>query len=228
MTSLPLPLAQWRPQDVKQSVWFYPLVGLFVGACLFTVHVLPLPPFLSAVLVVATWLGITGALHFDGFCDIADAAFAAKSPQERQHIVKDPAVGAYALAAALILLLLKLSGVMSLEQALYLIVIPILSRSFVLISMTFFKVNQSSVLGRSASAGRAKCFGVLGLGTFLSGAIVVGLSPLAYFYLWLTGLSFVLLASYVLVKRMAGLSGDAYGAIIESSETVMLVVLALG
>ncbi|MBV9122230.1 MAG: adenosylcobinamide-GDP ribazoletransferase, partial [Planctomycetes bacterium] len=76
LTVLPLRFRQ-EPSgaDVARSRFWFPLVGLLLGALLGVwmagIEWLQLPA-LGAFLVLLAWVGLTGALHLDGFCDLCD------------------------------------------------------------------------------------------------------------------------------------------------------------
>ena len=231
LTTLPVPLIkEWRDDDLRLAVKAYPIVGLVIGALLALAFTLfaPLSPTLRGVLVTGLWLLITGALHFDGFCDLADAAFAPKTPEERWRIVKDPRVGAFALAAGSLLILTKAAAIGSLDNAGSLIIVPILSRSAVTWAMARYPVYDVSLLGRRSSLHFQETLFPLLLGLALSTLIAL-FSPNFISLLTLilsTALTTYLIASW-LNRQMAGLGGDAYGALVESNEAVMLVVATL-
>ncbi len=231
LTTLPVPLIkEWRDDDLRLAVKAYPVVGLIIGGLLALTFVLlaPLPPMLRGVLVTALWLLVTGALHFDGFCDLADAAFSPKSPEERWRVVKDPRVGSFALAAGSLLILTKVIAIGALSGAGALVIIPILSRSAVTWAMASYPVYDSSLLGRRTNLSHKETLLPLSLGLTLSALIAVLLLDLtAYLFLILTAALTVLLVASWVNRQMAGLGGDAYGALVESSEAVMLVVATL-
>ena len=231
LTTLPVPLVKaWREDDLRLAVRAYPVVGLVIGTLLALAFVLftPLPPTLRGVLVTALWLLVTGALHFDGFCDLADAAFAPKPPEERWRIVKDPRVGAFALAAGSLLILVKAAAVGALSEVGALVVIPILSRSAVTWAMARYPVYDASLLGRRTNLRFGETFLPISLGAVLSLSIAVFWFelPALLFLVISAALSTLIIATW-LNRRMAGLGGDAYGALVESSEAAMLVVATL-
>ncbi len=231
LTTLPVPLVkEWREDDLRLAVKAYPLVGLVVGVLLALAFILfaPLAPMLRGVLITALWLLITGALHFDGFCDLADAAFAPKPPEERWRIVKDPRVGAFALAAGSLLILTKAAAVGALSNAGTLLIIPILSRSAVTWAMASYPVYDVSLLGRRTNLRFDETFLPTSLGVVLSLFIAVFWLelPALLFLILSAALSTLIIATW-LNRQMAGLGGDAYGALVESSEAVMLVVATL-
>ena len=223
-------IKKWRDDDLRLAVRAYPLVGLIIGGLLALAFTLfaPLPPMLRGVLITALWLLVTGALHFDGFCDLADAAFAPKSPEERWRIVKDPRVGAFALAAGSLLILTKVAALGELSGTGALLIIPILSRSAVTWAMAGYPVYDVSLLGRRTNLHYKETFLPLTIGFVLSALIAAFLLNITnYLFLVLSAALTVLLIATWLNRQMTGLGGDAYGALVESSEAVMLVVATL-
>ena len=233
LTTLPLPpIKAWQEGDARRSVQAYPLVGLILGVILWAaargLGALPgMPDALQGALLLGVWLLLTGALHFDGFCDMADAAFSSKSPEARQKIAKDPQLGAFALAAGGVLLLVKVAALGSVTPAL-LLFIPLLSRTVVVLPLTFGRTHSSSQLGRSTQPSPAEAWLPLLLGLALGVGLSLVTQTLATF-LGLTAVALVttMLLAWWLAKRLGGLGGDAYGALIETSEALMLSLAVL-
>ena len=230
MTTLPMPrLKDWRDDDARRSVRAYPLVGLILGLMLTAAfYVLSnAAPLLRGALLTALWLVLTGALHFDGFCDMADAAFSAKLLEERQRIAKDTHIGAFALATGVMLLLVKVAAVSDLANAWWLVVALVLARTLVVAPLAWFEVHADSSLGRAARISRREALLPLCLGLLLSLGFGIGLD-VTVFLLSLLGTVLVVLAlAYWLKRRLAGLGGDAYGALIETSEATFLICISL-
>src|SRR5438105_2237876 len=82
------------PESVARSRWWYPVVGLLLGTMLGGLAAVLAAwlqsAALAAFLVLLAWVGLTGALHLDGFCDLCDGAFVGRKPEERLRIMKDP------------------------------------------------------------------------------------------------------------------------------------------
>jgi adenosylcobinamide-GDP ribazoletransferase len=237
LTTLPVPLiTNWREDDLRLAVRAYPVVGLVIGLLLVLPVFLPASSLLQAVLTVALWLAVTGALHFDGFCDLADAALAPKTPEERWQIVKDPRIGSFALMAGALLILTKvaaLSDVLSSREPVVryvamMTVVPILARSSVTWVMARFPVYDASLLGRRTNLRWEETYLPIGLGLFFSVLIAsFALTSLQFGFLVLACIIVTPLLSHWLNGRMSGLGGDAYGAVVEVNEAVLLVVLSL-
>ena len=230
LTTLPLPaVTAWGEDDARRSVRAYPVVGLLLGALWGTAWwlVSPFPDPVRGALLLGAGLLLTGALHFDGFCDLADAAFASKPPEERQRIAKDPHIGVFALAAGGTLLLVK-GAALGASQPALLLIVPTLSRTLVVVPMALNRVHSSSRLGRSASLSPQEARLPLVLGTGLcAGVALLTAQSAAFLWLAAAALGTVLGLAWWLQRRLDGLGGDAYGATIETSEAVMLTLASV-
>lgn len=117
-TRVPLPQLcyprQMNGQLQSLSVLFYPLVGLLLGAILALLGALLLADrgeFFPAVVVVTVWVLLTGAMHLDGLADSVDAYCAShKGSKATLEVFKDPACGPMAVAAVVLVLLLKVAA----------------------------------------------------------------------------------------------------------------------
>ena len=231
LTTLPvLPVRVWGPDDARRSVRAYPLVGLILGAILWGAWWLfvAFPEPVRGALLLGVGLLLTGALHLDGFCDVADAACSSAPPERRREILKDPHLGAFALAAGGTLLLVKAAAFGSLAQPVFLLVIPLLSRTLVVLPLTFGPTHASSRLGRDTRTGLREALVPLVLGLTLTAVLGVLTAQLVTFLALATAaLLTVGLLSGWLSRRLGGLGGDAYGAVIETSEAVMLTLATL-
>ncbi len=74
----------FTPREMGQSVGFYPLIGLLLGAVLALADALlgylfPIP--VRSALVLALWIILTGGLHLDGFLDSCDGLLGCLHPR---------------------------------------------------------------------------------------------------------------------------------------------------
>jgi adenosylcobinamide-GDP ribazoletransferase len=79
---------------------FFPVVGLFLGAVLWTANGvlgLFLPQGVRDLAVLALLAGVTGAIHWDGLMDTSDALGA--PPDRRMEVLKDVHVGSFGMLA---------------------------------------------------------------------------------------------------------------------------------
>jgi len=228
LTTLPLPhTGEVREGEFARASGFYPLAGYVVGGVLGGVwwlcSSLNLPHGVSAALTLCAWLWITGMLHFDGLVDSADAVFAMKSPARRLEILSDVHIGAFGLATGVIVLLLKWSLLESLFSPLPgtgssvwpLILAPVMARTVLLAPMNLFRAARPESLGARSREGWWPLAVALSSPLLLvGGGWVVALSTL---------IGALGVAKFCAGRLGGGISGDVYGAIVETAEIVGLL-----
>lgn len=99
---LPMPRVTWNEKNMRYAMCWFPCVGAVIGAChlallhLFT-DVLAMHGAVTAAVLTALPVLITGGIHMDGFLDTVDAKSSCKPREERLKILKDPHAGAFAV-----------------------------------------------------------------------------------------------------------------------------------
>jgi len=114
LTRIRLPGAsaiEFTPIVVRDSMVFYPVVGLFYGLVTlglwFAGHAVGIDPFLGAFVLFAAPYAINRFFHFDGLCDVLDGFLADRTPEQRLVIMKDSRNGSFAMGGAFLVLLAK-------------------------------------------------------------------------------------------------------------------------
>lgn len=240
-----IPTQRWlqaspSPNTQGVAVACYPLVGVLIGAVLWGLQALlgPSPSELTAFIVLVAWVSITGALHLDGLADCVDGYFAAhkhREPAARRGqslaVMREPALGAMAVVALVVVLLGKWIALVSLLEvqlvsgAVWLLV-PALARTLLLpfmMSSTYARPGgMAEVL--QAHLPRRLLWGVTAVFT---------LALLVFWPFWLAllclgCLAFLTLAWRALWKQMiGGYTGDCLGALVELAELLLLMLLVL-
>jgi len=103
-------------QEMGRAVGWFPLVGIVLGALLYSVSYaarLIFPENVSAVLTVFAWVIFTRAIHLDGFMDTCDGLFGGFTPERRLEIMKDSRMGAFGVAGGVLVLLAEFSALSS-------------------------------------------------------------------------------------------------------------------
>ncbi|MBF5058479.1 Cobalamin synthase, partial [Alcanivorax sp. 521-1] len=135
LTRLPVRVATpVDERDQGRSVAWYPAVGLLIGLLLWGLAALlaSAPAWPVAVLVLAVWVGLTGALHLDGLADSADAWLGGYGDRARTlAIMKDPYCGPAGVVAVVLALLAKAAALAVLIPVapLALLAAPLLARA---------------------------------------------------------------------------------------------------
>ena len=225
--------------------WF-PVVGLILGGLLagldlalnagypvFSQEARAFPPLLLAAIVIVALIVLTRALHLDGFMDCCDALLGGFDRERRLAILRDSHVGAFAVAGAAGLLLVKFAAIASLPPAgrvWILAVFPCLSRWAMLLALEFFPYARTQGVGTAfqpAGGRRIWRRGQLWAGCVVAAAVAVALAgPAGLALLAASGAAAWGLGAWA-AKLLGGVTGDVYGAINETAEVAMLVLAAI-
>ncbi|UOF89807.1 adenosylcobinamide-GDP ribazoletransferase [Fodinisporobacter ferrooxydans] len=233
LTRIPVPPLSASEGDWQKSAAYYPLVGGILGVLIYAASMLfinrmPMP--VGAVLSLSFWVYLTGGLHLDGWMDLADGLGSNRTREQMLAIMKDSRVGAMGVIAGVLVLLVKAAALYELmyhRELGWVIASPVLARAYLLAAIYFYPYLSEKGIASGLKTGLSK--------SGLAINFVILLLGLAYFFgvkgLLLCLPTFFLswLFSRSIVKRLQGLTGDCYGAIVEWTEAVSLVViLALG
>jgi adenosylcobinamide-GDP ribazoletransferase len=226
LTRLPVPRAvDFSPRALGWSVVLYPAVGLLIGAILLAARLLlqDAGPALASALVLLVWVLVTGGLHVDGLADSADAWAGGHGDAERSlEIMKDPRSGPIAVAAVVLLLLVKFGALAELSSALPLLIAPLAARGLVPALLLTTPYVRNGGLGSPLAENlprRPAVFAVLITAT----ATLAALGP------WplLVGGAAAWILRALMLRRLGGCTGDTLGASIEIAEAALLVAAAL-
>jgi len=228
LTRIPVPSQPYEASSLARSVKFFPLVGLIVGCCAATLHLLlapHLPRPVVAFFVLAFLILITGGLHEDGLADSADGFGGGTTREKILLIMRDSRIGTYGGVALVLSLIgrLLLIAALPLQQApYYLIATAILSRWTVLPLSYFLPPARLETAqepgGQGARIARITSTGALIFGTALSFALTVILLKTQSIAAILTTIALTGLTGLYYQRRVGGITGDCFGATIQLSE----------
>ena len=243
-SAIPMPHIEWREDNMRWSLGCLPVVGLItggvlVGWCWLAVRFSIQPVLFGAVAVLLPLL-VSGGFHMDGFLDAADGIFSRRDRQRRLEIMKDPHCGPFAVACCGGLLVLELGAWCQLLAAPALLhaacAVFTLSRSLTVVAGSRLPYASTSTLGALFAGRASRRAGALGIAeTAVSAA---GLLALAFLLAGAAGLlagGIALAAAALLFWRYAvlvlrafgGVTGDLLGFLVELSQLVLLLALAL-
>lgn len=230
-TVLPAPKMAWNEDLKPLRTACLPIVGLLIGALWLGIAYLVrwlLPHALSAAVIAAAPMALSGFMHIDGFMDTADALMSWRDREEKLRILKDVHAGSFAVILAGMLLLFQFAACMSVNKLFSLLLIPVISRVG-----SAYCVLRLPALGHSqyAQDGQLRVSKSLGY-------IVLGIGALALLLMLIFGgwrsllVGCAAAAGYALamwrcVKSLGGVSGDLAGFSLVISELCGLIVLAI-
>jgi adenosylcobinamide-GDP ribazoletransferase len=226
-----LPLGRDEHFDPHKAIPFFPLAGIVIGLALIVVDRVAVTlwsPATAALLDLLFLAAISGGLHLDGLADTADGMYGRRAPQRALEIMKDSRIGAIGMLVTVSCLAVKWAGLAGIDhqRAFCLLVIPAFARASVLFAMVTLPYGRPQ--GGTGHAFFAK---PLSIGDFWGIALVVTLSLLTGWKLFVLNTGFVLLVAALVIfyrRRMGCVTGDMLGAMIEICEAVLFLLAAAG
>ena len=190
---------------------------------------------LGAALAMMLLALLTGGLHLDGLADTADGLGSRRPAQQALEIMRRSDAGPFGVAALVLVLVVQVCALASLPRgqgAAGLVLAAVTSRVAVVLATGAPSARPSGfgalVAGRTSAAGRAAA--VAGwLGAVVAGGLVLGGWPAAARGLLaaVAGLGVAALLRWSARRRLGGMTGDVFGAMIELSTATVLLVLVL-
>jgi len=217
------------PDALGRAAWWFPPIGLALGAALALADAgaLPLfPPLLRAAMVVALWKALSGALHLDGLADCLDG-LAGRDLAERQRIMRDSRVGVFGAVGLVLTLVLAVAALEAVTRApacwRVLLLAPLAGRIAPLLVAT---PALASGQGLGASFARGKHGGAGALGAVLAAALAAILMGPPGLLVLAVALAVAWLVGRALARRLGGVTGDVLGASVELAELGALIAAA--
>jgi adenosylcobinamide-GDP ribazoletransferase len=195
-------------------------------------------PLLAAALVVAALALLTRGLHLDGTADLADGLGSGRPAEQALQIMRRPDVGAFgavAVACTLLVQVAALSAVLagsSRPEGLFVLALAAATGRTAVLLAAGDRVASGSALAVLVTGGvrgpvRWAVVAVLVVAAGAGGGLLGG-TRAAVWSVAAVGAALVVAAAVRrhAVRRLGGVSGDVFGALVELGTTTVLVVLA--
>lgn len=234
-SKIPVPVFEWKEEDMRYSMCFFPWVGAVIGGLVWLWFRLSLWLGIHTLTFVLTAAAIpllvTGGIHVDGYMDTMDA-FHSYQPKERKlEILKDSHIGAFSVIMLAVYGLIYLAGFAQIEDSRTLLVFCFgffLARCFSAIGVVSLpSAKEEGMLYRfadSADKRRVKvvlyvqllvCCGLMGYICWQSALAVISAAIFSYCYY-----------AYRSRKELGGITGDTAGYFVTLCEGAMVVAAA--
>lgn len=233
LTAIPVKVSgEIGSKEFGRAMAWFPAVGLFLGGVLALADLATrafLPPAVSAAIVLALWVLLTGALHLDGLMDCCDGLLAARDPEKRLAILRDTHMGAFAVVGAICALLIKFALLLEFPasgRTAALLAVPALARAAMVYAARAHPYARPGPglgqLFRDGLSWRQVAMAA-------AAAIAVALMALGVAGLALVAAVWLMTAiiAWWVQRRIPGLTGDVYGAINELTEIGALLFLMM-
>ena len=117
-TVIPCPYKHWDSRLNHRMLMYLPVIGAVIGIVwvliLTVLRRIGLPSLLTAAFAEFLLFRLCGYMHLDGFMDVSDEVMSRRPLEERQRILKDSRVGAFAAVSLVFLLILWFAAAASL------------------------------------------------------------------------------------------------------------------
>lgn len=213
-----------------RAAWWFPVVGLLIGAVLVLVDRLGVaiwPPTVAAAMVVTVWKVASGGIHLDGLADSLDG-LAGHDAARRLAIMRDSRIGVFGAAGLILHLVLLITALASLPGALrprVLLLAALLGRVAPLLAGAWLRpatpgqgLGAAFAASLSRWAGPVHALAVGGVVWCLLGPAGVGVAA--------AGWAGALLCGMLVARRLGGLTGDVLGAVVELAELFTVLAAA--
>ena len=232
--------ARVLPHGIGPCLWWFPAVGLVLGAlcsmcaCLL-LSVLQTEDATALAALLAAWgwlvllLWLSRALHWDGLADLADACGSGASGERFWQILRDSRLGAFGALALVSVFLgqwLCLSWHITHGQWLILVLTPAWGRAcavWLAARVTAREINSLGGMAAQAASGPARLYRWLAVST---GCVMLVMGYPVWQLLALL-LGYHCIQAYLsrMAQEQGGISGDFLGAAVESGQLWFLLAL---
>ncbi len=210
---------------------YFPLVGLLLAIVLWLLALLfsrLLPQLALSALIVVALVILTGGLHLDGLMDTCDGLFGGRTRERKLEIMRDSRVGSFGVLGALCILLLKfalLASIPTHSLPLALLLAFPAARWSMALALHVFPPARATGLGAAYHhAITTKRLLITGLVALVIALLIGQLTGLIA---WITGSLVSLVIGLFITKNIGGITGDSCGAINETVEVAILLVLVM-
>lgn len=218
-SKLPVPYFEWKEEDMRYSICFFPLAGVLAGAAqwlwLWFCNKYGTGDMAKAAAVIIINILITGGIHIDGYMDTMDALHSYQPAGRKLEILKDAHIGAFAVIMFAAYVMVYIGVIPEISYN----IIPLFASTFVFsrilsgLSVVMFKSakKEGMLYAFSKSAQRKTVCAVLVIELLFAAAV------LFYFYNIKAAVVIgVMLAVFVYYryksyKEFGGITGDIAG-----------------
>lgn len=223
--TIPCPYKRWDSSLKNVMLAFLPSVGavlglvwIMAGTLLYMVNA---PLYIAAFVMVFLLFFLCGFMHMDGFMDCNDAILSRRPLEDRQRILKDSTVGAFAVVTLAFLVVgwyavmrTYLSEIVSLSDIFVMGLVPVMSRGIAALFVLGIRPMGTSQYAEDYdNRGKGKLFGavIVQLAIYIAAiALITGLILQVCVIVAVVAVCECIACGYG-VRNLGGMSGDIAG-----------------
>jgi len=220
-----------RQYDLRRAVFWFPVVGLFIGGFLalswWGIEAIA-PRQVAALVAILAWTWITGGIHLDGLANTSEALLSWRSRASMHEILTTPHIGPLGMTAVFAVLATKgiaLDNMPVDRAAVALFAAPVFGRSSQLLATALSPYAKGDGVAVTAFDGkRAWMRFVVALAPLV---VILQLGPERAVVALLGWLVLVLLLVQRIRSLLGGMTGGTMGALTEIVEAWIMVAATL-
>jgi adenosylcobinamide-GDP ribazoletransferase len=232
LTIIPMPQAySFNLNTIARNMHFFPvcggIIGIIVGFIAFFSSMF-LPQYITSLIVLVTFVIVTGVHHIDALADFADGLMVKGDRESKRKAMSDPIVGSAGATALIINFIGLFIALLSFDSSLKLLYAIVVSE----IIAKYVMVMQASV-GDSAWSGFSSAFTIemkkrnrITISTIFTVALVLVIGGV----MGLLSLGIVIIIGFIIYiisyRNFGGVSGDVFGASNEIARLSSLLILS--
>lgn len=236
---IPVPHTEWKEEDMKYVLAFFPFVGLVIAAAEYIWLDLGELAGLSAVFMGAVSVTvpvlISGGIHLDGFIDTSDALASCRTKEERLRILKDPHVGAFAVIRVAVLFIISFGAAYEMfyihDAGVYHIycLVFVLSRVMSAASAVLFRSagNKGTLEAFGRAAEKKPVVIMLAAEYIVTAVVMLYVMPTAGILVIVTSAAVMTAYRFISGRAFGGVTGDTSGWFLCVNECASTLCLAM-
>ncbi len=230
---IPMPKCEWKEENRRYSLGFFPLVGVVIGTFIILWKLLcdflETGQFIFSVGAVFLPVLITGGIHIDGFCDVTDARASFADQKKRIEILSDPHIGSFAAMQICLYFIIQtalFSKVVNLKEAAFIACGYVLSRALSGSSAIIFKAaKKNGALQSFVKPSHKKITVCMELFFIAASAItMIFLYPLHGLACIAASCIILFYCKTIAYREFGGYTGDVCGWFLQLCEIILLAV----
>lgn len=234
-SKIPMPQTEWKKENMKYAMCFFPLVGVIIGGVIWLVgkgvFALSCGTLFRAAVFTLLPILISGGIHIDGFMDTMDALASYGDKEKKLAILKDSHAGAFAILGLGCYLVWSLAVWSEVTEEMLGVIagIFVISRALSGISVVSFQSAREHGLAKTFQDGARKRnvqltmvgYLILAMGIMLwQNAIMAAAAAIA------AALIFIYYRA-VCRKQFGGVTGDLAGYFLVLAELAMVTIIVV-
>lgn len=252
MTRLPMPKVKFDSKLLGKSMMFFPVVGIIIGLINWIVgtgvykleyerithgYLGGTLGLVTAFVLVALEVILTGGLHLDGLADTFDGIFSYRSKQKMLEIMKDSRVGTNGVLILIfyilgkVIFLMETAKYLGVSQGILMLVVPVIARIGGVINCATEPYARATGMGKTFVENTGKKGMIVSLVIATLFVIVVSILNKISLLTTIGTIVIVALSSYLfgklMTRKIGGITGDTLGALLELSSLLALVLMYL-